>query len=442
MNAHASLTLAAVLLAGCGGGRPGAELSATAFPEQDKKDDTMTDLVETYVKLTLAMGQHDPAYVDAYYGPPQWREEVEKERLSLPAIRVDARALVARLESTPSPPGDALAGLRHRYLQKHLRALLARIDIVEGKKLRFDEESLLLYDAVAPRIPDARFEAVLGRLEGEVPGKGPLLPRIDALRDALIIPRDKLEAVFDAAIRECRTRTLAHIKLPEGESFSVEYVTGKPWGAYNWYQGNFRSVIQVNTDLPIYLDRAVDLACHEGYPGHHVMGVLIEQRLVRERGFQELTVLPLFSPTGLIAEGTANYGIELAFPGEERAAFEQTVLAPIAGLDPRRAATWAQVTAHMKELKHASNQAARRYLDGEIDRAAAAVYLTHFSLMQPERAKKYITFIDANRSYVINYNLGEDLVRAALEKRAPDPAKRWAAFETLISSPMTAGELR
>ena len=99
------------------------------------------------------------------------------------------------------------------------------------------------------------------------------------------------------------------------ESFTVEYVTNKPWSGYNWYQGKYRSVIQVNTDLPIYIDRAIDLACHEGYPGHHVYNALLEQHLVRERGWVEFSVYALFSPQSLIAEGTANYGIEVAFPG-------------------------------------------------------------------------------------------------------------------------------
>ena len=54
-------------------------------------------------------------------------------------------------------------------------------------------------------------------------------------------------------------RTQAHLRLPSGESFDLEYVKGTPWNAYNWYKGNFRSVIQVNLDFPIPLDRAVDL---------------------------------------------------------------------------------------------------------------------------------------------------------------------------------------
>ena len=58
---------------------------------------------------------------------------------------------------------------------------------------------------------------------------------------------------------------------------------------------------------------------------------------MRDRGWVEFTVYPLFSPQSLIAEGTANFGIEVAFPGDERVAFEREVLFPLAGLDPARA---------------------------------------------------------------------------------------------------------
>ena len=186
-----------------------------------------------------------------------------------------------------------------------------------------------------------------------------------------VIPSDRLDQVFETAIAECRRRTLVHVDLPADESFTVEYVTDKSWSGYNWYQGNFRSLIQVNTDLPIYIDRAVDLACHEGYPGHHIYNVLLEQHLVRERGWPEFSVYALFSPQSLIAEGTANYGIEVAFPSEEPLAFEREVLFPAAGLDASRATEYYQVQALVGHLDYAGNEAARRYLNGEIDRAAA-----------------------------------------------------------------------
>ena len=103
-----------------------------------------------------------------------------------------------------------------------------------------------------------------------------------------MIPKDRLAAVFDAAIAECRRRTLQHIDLPDGESFRIEYVTDKPWSGYNWYEGDYFSLIQINTDLPIFIDRAVDLGCHEGYPGHHTFGVLVERELVEGRDWSRV----------------------------------------------------------------------------------------------------------------------------------------------------------
>ena len=227
------------------------------------------------------------------------------------------------------------------------------------------------------------------------------------------------------------------------ESFTVEYVTDKPWSGYNWYQGRYRSVIQVNTDLPIYIDRAVDLACHEGYPGHHVYNALLEKNLVRDRGWMEFSVYPLFSPQSLIAEGTANYGIEVAFPGQERIAFERDVLFGAAGLDASRAAEYYKVQALVDRLSYAGNEAARRYLNGEIDRADAVSWLTRYALTPAPRGEQRTRFMDKYRSYVINYNLGKDLIREFIESRdGGQPAKRWDEFVRLLSSPRLPSGLR
>ena len=194
-----------------------------------------------------------------------------------------------------------------------------------------------LYDASAPTHSDEYFQSTINDLDKILPGKGDVAKRLNDFKMKFVIPSDKLKDVFDAAIKECRTKTLGHIKLPEKESFTVEYVKDKPWGAYNWYKGNYYSVIQVNTDLPIFIDRAVDLAAHEGYPGHHVYSTMLEFSLAKKRGWKEFTVYALFSPQSLIAEGTANYGVAVAFPGDEKIKFEKEVLFPLAGLNPNEA---------------------------------------------------------------------------------------------------------
>src|SRR4029079_10718667 len=273
---------------------------------QQPQTSPMNAIAEGYVKLVLAVGQHDAAYVDAYYGPEAWKTEAERQKIPLARIDAEAERLIRDAGARPSA-GDELVALRHDYLVKQLQALRARVRMLSGAKLSFDEESAALYDAVAPNHPESYYQAALDDLNRRLPGTGSLIERYDAYRQAFIIPKDRLSQVFDTAIAEGRRRTQQHITLPPGESFKVEYVTNKSWSGYNWYQGNYHSLIQVNTDLPIYIDRAVDLACHEGYPGHHVYNALLEKSLVRDRGWVEMTVYPLFSPQSLIAEGSANY---------------------------------------------------------------------------------------------------------------------------------------
>jgi hypothetical protein len=403
------------------------------------QDRSMNSLSEQYVRLVLAVGQHDADYVDAYYGPPEWRKEAEGRKLPLTEIASRAAALSRDLAvASQTPVGDEMAQLRRQYLTRQLDALRARVSMLTGTKLRFDEESKALYDATAPTHTEADFADVLAQLQSKLPGNGPLIDRYDAFRSRFVIPRERLDAVFKAAIDGCRSRTLQHITLPPGESFTVEYVTGKSWSGYNWYQGNYRSPIQVNTDLPIYVDRAIDLACHEGYPGHHVYNVLLEKNLLRDRGWIEFSVYPLFSPQSLIAEGTANYGIEVAFPPAERLQFERRVLFPAAGLNPENAAQYYDVMALVDKLSYAGNEAARRYLDGKIDAKAAADWLEKYGLYSRLRAEQRVRFVDQYRSYVINYNLGKDMVAAYIESRGPD---RWTEFARLISSPRLPSSL-
>jgi hypothetical protein len=404
----------------------------------------MKRIAESYVKLVLAVGQHDADYVDAYYGPPEWRAQAEAGKRPLPEIRAEAEALVSELAASPPAAGEEeILRLRHQYLHRQLQAMVARVDLLSGRKMTFDEESKALYDAVAPTYGAAHFQEILDRLEGAVPGDGPLAARVEAFRQGFVIPPERLDRVFQTAIDECRRRTLHQIEVPAKESFVVEYVTGKSWSGYNWYQGGFHSLIQVNTDLPIFIGRAIDLACHEGYPGHHVYNSLLEKHLVRDRGWIEYSVYPLFSPQSLIAEGTANFGIEVAFPGEEQTAFERETLYPLAGLDPAKAERYAEVQRLLQGLSYAGNEAARRYLNGnglndEIPRQEAEAWLVRYALMSPERAAQRVRFIDQYRSYVINYNLGQDLVRRYIETRggtADHPEKRWQEFAKLISSP-------
>jgi len=393
---------------------------------------------EAYVKLALAIGLHDPDYVDAYFGPQPWRDEVKAAGRSIQDLNASAQQLLRDLGRIPRSQDEEILALRHQYLSRQLRSAIARLEMLQGHTFTFEEEAFALYDAPPPVYTTAFFEGMLSKLGGILPGNGSVAQRYETFRNHFVIPRVKLDEVFQAAIRECRDRTRTAIDLPGGDRFTLEYVSNKPWSGYNWFKGSSTSLIQINTDLPIFIDRAVDLAAHEGYPGHHVYNTLLEAHLARERRWIEFTVYALFSPQSLIAEGTANFGIEVAFPGEERTAFEGATLFPLAGLDPAETERYYDVHRLTGVLNYAHNEAARGYLNGTMSRSQAEEWLVTYALMSAGRAAQRVRFIDVYRSYVINYNLGQDLVRQYIEGRggtSDNPSRRWEEFRALISSP-------
>ncbi len=410
-------------------------------PQSPVERGDLDAVARDYLVLELAMGLHDDNHVDAWFGPQELEQAAEEKRLSLATIHDRASVMAERLYNWPTADGESKEAMRVANLLGRLRALMARIDINRGHTASFDEESRRLFGATAPDYDAAHFVELLGKIDELLPGSGDLSERVNEFQGRFIIPTDRIADVFDAAIAECRRRTLEHIELPDHESFRLEYVTDKPWSGYNWYEGNAQSLIQINTGLPIFIHRAVDLGCHEGYPGHHTYNTLLERDLVEGKGWIEFTLYPLFSPQSLIAEGSGNYGIQLAFPGDERMEFERRVLFPLAGLDTTDVERYYALQALMEQLGYAGNEAARDYLNGDIDREAAAQWLVDYALSTPERARQRVDFFDTYRSYVINYNLGEDLVRDYVERGASSPAERWRRFSDLISSPMQPSDL-
>lgn len=417
-------------------------------PETKSELETkMNNIAEDYVKLVLKIGQYDPDFVDAYYGPKEWKPAGRNLKLDSTAfneLNSECEKLFNELESLGEYKATELETLRYRLLYKQLLACKTKINMINGTILPFNQESKALYDAVAPSHNTDYFKDVFDELDKLLPGKGSLDERFSNFRKKFEIPKEKLSAVFDAAIKECRKRTMQHIKLPQNENFSVEYVKNQPWGAYNWYKGNSFSLIQVNTDLPTYIDGPVGLAAHEGYPGHHVLNALLESNLVKKHDWIEFCVYPLFSPLSLLAEGTANYGVDLVFPCDEKIKFEKEVLFPLSGLSTQDADLYYKVLEVRKKLNYAANEAARNYLDGKWNREQTIEWLQKYDLHTKEGAERMLSFIERYRSYVINYNLGEDMVKEYIEKNGgtdDDPERKWELFEKLISTPQTPSGL-
>ena len=406
----------------------------------------MNEVAKEYVKLIHEIGLYDQAYVDAYYGPADLKILPDKKEDKFPYDRLFKKAieLYKSVTELNTDKSEEIVKQRKKFLLVQLTSVKAKIEMLNGKKFTFDEEAKYLYNTTPPNYTVEHFNETLNELDKLLPGKGEIQKRLEEFKKDFVIPKEKLHAVFSVAIEEGRKRTKEKISLPENENFTIEYVTDKSWGAYNWYKGNSFSLIQYNTDITSYIDRAIDLACHEGYPGHHVYNGLLENELYKKRGWFEFSIYPLFSPQSLIAEGTANYGIDVAFPGEEKIKFEKEVLFPMAGINPDKADKYYEVVKLTGKLNFAGNEAARKYINGELSKDETREWLVKYLLMTPQRADTRIKFIEKYGAYVINYNVGLKIVRDYIERNGgtpENPEKRWEIFTKLLSMPITPEEL-
>ncbi len=400
----------------------------------------LNDIAERYVRIVLAIGMHDPFYVDAYYGPEIWRTECEQ--LPLSALLKAAKTLEGELVALVLVNVDIKLESRHSFLHKQLSSVVYYLGHLLGELGSFDVESAGLYDTKPQKFELCSFESVQDEINILLPGSGPLAERFEQFRSAFIVPQDKIPAVFEAAVDRARALTGAHIALPEDESFSIEFVTDKIWTAYNWYQGNYSSLIQLNQDQPLYIERCLELASHEGYPGHHVFNLLQERDLVRSEQWIEYAVYPLYSPISFLSEGSANYGLSLIMSAQDVIDFERNSLMPLAGIEGD-IEKYHKVLSCYKKLAYLDNLVCEQLTDGHISELNAQKLLIKYGLYTRSRAVQRVKFYLSNRSYVINYNHGEESVARWVEKGGETrKSEHWKRFEALLKRPLAASQFK
>jgi hypothetical protein len=333
--------------------------------------------------------------------------------------------------------------MRARWISKELTAFKMRIRIFTGEQVNFDEEALQLFDVKVPTYNEQHFQTIITKLDRVLPGKGTIHERYRDLHDKFTIPNDKVDTLFKTALNEARKRTKTKLQLPEGETCTLEFVTNKPWSGNNWYKGNYTSLIQINTDLPFNIVDPIDFCCHEGYPGHHVYNMMREKNLLRDKCWVEASLYPLFSPLSVIAEGTAEYGIEMTFPKDDYKQFVKEVLLPIADLDTTYFDQYFNAFLLKKQLNYARNEVARGLLNGTMSDKEIHRCQLNYELESKEEATFVLRFIKKYRSYVICYDLGSDLIKDYVEADSIniDYKARWQTFIWLLCNMVMPSDL-
>jgi hypothetical protein len=392
-----------------------------------------------YLLLALRLDQHLPGIVDGYFGPADLKAQVDMEQLRSPErLAGDAAGLRARL------PAEVRESDHRHWLHLQLVALEALARVAAGERLAYLDLVRRCFAHTPVRRPLERFEAAAARLDLYLPGSGPVATRLAAEDEGWTVPPERIEAVMEVLVTRFRARARALFGLPEGEQLRVGLVIGQPWSAYNWYDGGYRSRVDVNLDLPVRLPGLVGLAAHETYPGHHLEHAKKEQVLVEGLGRLEASVLLINTPECLVSEGLANLGREIVVPP---AALDGLLLelAPLAGVplagNPgalreavERSGEIAAARAILDETR--VNAALMLHEDGR-SRDDVLAFLVEVGRFAPEAAAKRLEFIEHPlwRTYVFVYSDGEALLRRWLTM-APAEA-RADRFGRLLREPLT-----
>jgi hypothetical protein len=394
---------------------------------------TLQDRAERFVSLATSLGHTNTKEVDAYFGPKQLDRRDDPKAPVPSELLMKAQALQTEL----GEDADAATAARRTALSNQLQHFVTLLSsMTSGKRVPFDEEAKQLYGIVVPPQSEAAAKDKMAQLDALLPGQGDIAFRVASFRNRYIIPGDKREAVFARALEECRRRTKLHWNLPGNENIKVEF-TQDVESAWHRYQGHGQSLLQVNPMAVAYMGTPLDMACHEGYPGHHAQ-FLLRDAAAGPSGLRvEDTLVLLRTPASVLREGAANYGVDLAFLPAERLAFERDVLFPLAGFPTADAEKYMQVHHLISELALSVLPALREYRDGTLSFNSATFRLEKDALVSSPEA--LLKFVDDYGAYVVGYTVVRDQVRDYVEKSATSSGQdAWAVLSKVVTQLDTA----
>lgn len=312
--------------------------------------------------------------------------------------------------------------------------------ILQGEALPFSEQVEGLFDIFPRWVDESVFNEAHQILDALLPPGDSLLERMIARSKVTEISVERAEPLLHEIVDTLRRRTQARFPLPEGEAFELSLVEDKPWGAYNWYLGDFRSLIEVNTDLPLHITGLAGTMAHEGYPGHHTEHVIKEQRLFKERGYPEFAITVLYSPSCVLAEGIATRAMSMLLSDEEWIAWHADEIFPRADFAHLDAERERAIDKAKRALRAVPGNVAFLLHDQGVDEAEVVAYLQRYQLASEKEAHQMLRFLSFQfyGAYIFNYYQGGAMLDALFDARGE--RARW--FARLLAEPVTPSQVR
>ena len=391
-------------------------------------------LIEEYIKLSFAMEEYIPGYIDAYFGPEEWRiQAVQEGKLPLNVLK----DRIAKLADNISNAN--MDEQRRDFLSRQITAMQMSQRLLAGERVSLADETEALYDIRPSWVDEAQFIEAQKELDQFLPPGNSLVERMEAWNKSLEISIDKAKELVLHVTKRLREITYQKFDLPKDETFALEWVSDKPWGAYNWYLGGFRSRIDVNVDRPTGINRLPYLIAHEGYPGHHTELSIKEEKLVRQKEYFEHTIVLNNSPSSVISEGIATTSLKINFSDDELEIWYRDEILPMAGISHINPRQLIEIDKSKSKTECAIGNIAFMLFDQQKSEKDAEQYLEKYAVSDEQERKHYVRFVSdpLARSYVFTYDLGRDLLEELFNH-----GNRSEYFKRLLEEPVTPSQVR
>ncbi|KER10579.1 MAG: hypothetical protein HY22_03520 [[Candidatus Thermochlorobacteriaceae] bacterium GBChlB] len=389
-------------------------------------DSAFAALADAYLLLGLRFDKHQPGVLDAHYG-----------RASALKITVDAEPVVP-LDTLQRDAERILSALadnasaRAAYIHKQTLALKTMIEKKLGTSFSFrDEARLCLGIDHIERQDDAELLDAIAQLDAALPGSGNLSERFVQWRKKFELHGDDLTRFINAAMLDAKRKTESLFRLPDND-VEVSLVRDKPWAGYHWYRGGFKSLYELNIDVPTTIWNVLHTTTHEAYCGHHTEAVVKESELVNHLGYDEFTMNLLGTPCSLISEGVAEAAEHLIIGNVD---------ATIEWLRQHQSLHGRDFTEHDAKIFRAMERLGRRAVvnaallmhEEHASDEEVFAYLRRVSPSESELIRRTIERLrdEAYRTYMLTYPIGKELVLRDLNTAKDKSAKFYEILKSI-----------
>ncbi|MFX0039064.1 MAG: hypothetical protein ACFFCY_07245 [Promethearchaeota archaeon] len=384
---------------------------------------------KSYLTLGLRINKHIKGYVEHYYGPSEIKTAIDiEEKVSPKKLLQDCKSLMVQIRD------QGFEEKRKNFLNKNLIAFDTVLRKLNGEKISYLEQVERLFAFKPILYKDDYFYHLTSRANDLYKGKGSLNNRIKKYSAQRIIPKDKVKNLFIKAINLTKNRTIEVFPnlLPNNESIEITEVENQSWTAYDWYQGNYNSRVEININRIQYWTSLLYLTCHEVYPGHHTERTMKDYLLYRSKGCFECSLLSIYTPEMVISEGIGQVAERVIFDPLESVKISLENFCANPEIEDSL-----DILIQQKEIREGfrrlqCNLAYYKYVDGLLEKDLIK-YAESFKVIPEEGIKGIIEFISDELwgSYIMVYQ-GERLITEKFGKRpSPEQFRRLLTEQTL-----------